>query len=150
MTAALTVFFPLCYIISRANFNSPGTMPLFGTDTSSQAGKFSCATPTQRTLKDLRTKRKGQPVFVMGHLLDRKGKEAAFEVFNDRLAVVKFEDGALLGYDPIELLLPTEIDEQGVAFFEIRTCKICEQLFPLTAEECDRDEEPTACPACTQ
>jgi len=99
-------------------------------------------------LKDLRTKRKGQPVFVVGHRLERKGKEATFEVFNDRLAIIRFDDDAKLGYDPLELLLPTEIDEQGVAYFEIRTCRQCEQFFPLTADECDADEEPTACPDC--
>lgn len=124
-------------------------MPIFGTDTSDQTGKFSCATATQRTLKDLRTKRKGQPVFVIGHRLERKGLEATFEVFNDRLAVIRFQDDARLGYDPLELLLPTEIDEKGVAYFEIRTCRACEQLFPLTAEECDAEEEPTVCPDCT-
>ena len=123
-------------------------MPIFGTDTSDQAGKFSCASTTQRTLKDLRTKRKGQPVFVVGHRLERKGQEATFEVFNDRLAIIRFDDDAKLGYDPLELLLPTEIDEQGVAYFEIRTCRQCEQFFPLTADECDADEEPTVCPDC--
>ncbi|MEK6801239.1 MAG: hypothetical protein AABZ34_01040 [Nitrospirota bacterium] len=124
-------------------------MPIFGTDTSDQAGKFSCTSAAQRTLKDLRTKRKGQPVFVVGHRLERKGKEATFEVFNDRLAIIRFDDDAKLGYDPLELLLPTEIDEQGVAYFEIRTCRQCEQFFPLTADECDADEEPTVCPDCT-
>ena len=123
-------------------------MPIFGTDTSDQAGKFSCASAARRTLKDLRTKRKGQPVFVVGHRLERKGKEATFEVFNDRLAIIRFDDDAKLGYDPLELLLPTEIDEQGVAYFEIRTCRQCEQFFPLTADECDADEEPTVCPDC--
>ena len=123
-------------------------MPTYGTDTSSETGKFSCATPTQRTLKNLRTKRKGQPVFVLGHRLDRKGQEATFEAFNDRLAIIRFEDDTRLGYDPLELLLPTEIDEQGTAYFEIRSCRQCEQLFPLTADECDADEEPTSCPEC--
>lgn len=123
-------------------------MPTFGTDAGDQTGKFSCATRTQRTLKDLRTKRKGQPVFVVGHRLDRKGKEATFEVFNDRLAIICFEDNARLGYDPLELLLPTEIDDQGVAYFEIRPCRQCEQLFPLTADECDAAEEPSCCPEC--
>ena len=80
--------------------------------------------------------------------MERKGTEATFEVFNDRLAVIRFDDDARLGYDPLELLLPTEIDEKGVAYFEIRTCRVCEQMFPLTADECDADEEPTICPAC--
>src|SRR5262245_10010761 len=120
-------------------------MPTVGT---SSSGQFACATSTQWTLRDLRIKRKGQPVFVLGHLAERKGLEATFEVFNDRLAVVKFADGAVLGYDPFELLLPTDIDEQGTAYFEIRTCRHCQQLFPLTNDECDTPEEPTACPEC--
>ncbi|OGW64466.1 MAG: hypothetical protein A3H49_09660 [Nitrospirae bacterium RIFCSPLOWO2_02_FULL_62_14] len=107
------------------------------------------ATATQRVLKDLRTKRKGQPVFVVGHLADRKGQEATFEVFNERLALVRFSDGATLGYDPLELLLPTEIDETGVGFFEIRQCTQCDQFFPLTADEAASEQEPAACPACT-
>ncbi|HLZ36080.1 MAG TPA: hypothetical protein VKP13_18910, partial [Nitrospira sp.] len=102
----------------------------------------------QHTLRDLRTKRKGQPVFVIGHVLARKGQEATFEVFNDRLAVVKFADGMALGYDPFELLLPTEIDPDGTAYFEIRTCQQCEQLFPLTVDECEAEDEPTSCPEC--
>jgi len=122
-------------------------MPTAGT---SSSGTFSCATATQRTLKDLRTKRKGQPVFVVGHVLERKGQEAAFELFNVRLAVVKFADGALLGYDPGELLLPTEIDEKGVAYFEIRQCRKCDHQFPLTAEELTSEPEPSECPDCRQ
>jgi hypothetical protein len=120
-------------------------MPLVGT---SSSGQFSCATASQHTLKDLRTKRKGQPVFVLGHLLNRKGQEATFEVFNDRIALVKFSDGGTLGYDPIELLLPTEIDEKGIAYFEIRPCRTCELLFSLTLEESESDQEPTQCPDC--
>jgi hypothetical protein len=120
-------------------------MPSVGT---SSSGQFSCATSAQHTLRDLRTKRKGQPVFVMGHLLERRGQEASFEVFNDRLAVVKFSDGLAIGYDPFELLLPTDIDPQGIAYFEIRKCRDCEQLFPLTSEECDAEDEPTSCPEC--
>ncbi|HJU05457.1 MAG TPA: hypothetical protein VJ692_09930 [Nitrospiraceae bacterium] len=114
----------------------------------SSSGEFACATATQRTLKELRTKRKGQPVFVVGHVLDRKGQEAVFELFNVRLAVVKFADGVLMGYDPLELLLPTEIDDKGVAFFEIRYCATCDQPFPLTAQEVQAEVEPTECPAC--
>jgi hypothetical protein len=120
-------------------------MPLAGT---SSSGHYSCATASQHTLKDLRIKRKGQPVVVLGHLLDRKGQEAAFEVFNDRIALVKFSDGGLLGYDPIELLLPTEIDDEGIAYFEIRPCRTCGLLFPLTLEEADAEEEPSECPDC--
>lgn len=121
------------------------SMPLAGT---SSSGRFSCATSSQHTLKDLRIKRKGQPVFVLGHLLDRKGQEAAFDAFNDRIALVKFSDGGIVGYDPIELLLPTEIDDKGVAYFEIRPCRTCEILFPLTQEEADSDQEPTQCQEC--
>lgn len=87
-------------------------------------------------------------MFVLGHILPRKHQEATFEAFNDRIALVKFSDGAIIGYDPIELLLPTEIDEQGVAYFEIRPCPQCDILFPLTAEERDADTEPTRCPEC--
>lgn len=120
-------------------------MPLVGT---SSSGHFASAAAAQRTLRDLRTKRRGQPVLVLGHVLERKGQEATFEVFNDRLAVVKFQDGASLGYDPGELLLPTEIDEKGTAYFEVRPCRECGRLFPLTAEECDAEQEPTSCPEC--
>ncbi len=121
-------------------------MPSVGTDST---GNFACATSSHRTLKDLRTKRRGQPVFVVGHVLDRKGTEATFELFNQRLATVKFEDGALLGYDPAELLLPTEIDDKGVAYFEIRQCGQCDQPFTLTAQECSAEQEPTLCPECS-
>ena len=117
---------------------------------SSDLGQFSCTAPTQHTLRELRTKRKGQPVFVLGHILARKGQEATFEVFNDRIALVKFPDGAVIGYDPLELLLPTEIDEKGVAYFEIRPCAQCGILFPLTADERDAETEPTACLTCRE
>ena len=120
-------------------------MPLVGT---SSSGQFSYATESQHTLKDLRTKRKGQPLFVLGHLLNRKGQEATFEVFNDRIALVKFSDGGIVGYDPIELLLPTNIDEKGIAYFEIRPCQACEILFSLTREESQMDHEPIQCPDC--
>jgi len=83
-------------------------------------------------------------------MLDRKGQEATFEVFNDRIALVKFPDGAVIGYDPIELILPTEIDDTGVAYFEIRPCKNCEILFPLTLPERESDNEPSQCPDCRE
>ena len=67
---------------------------------------FPAPQDTQHTLRDLRTKRKGQPVFVLGHVLARRGQEGIFEVFNDRLAIVKFSDSGVIGYDPLELLLP--------------------------------------------
>ena len=120
-------------------------MPWIGT---SSTGQFACANGSRRTLKDLRIKRKGQPVFVLGHVLARKGQEATFEVFNDRLAVVKFSDEGFVGYDPRELLLPTEIDEHGVPYFEIRPCRSCGMLFPLTVEECHSDQEPEQCQDC--
>jgi hypothetical protein len=120
-------------------------MPWVGT---SSAGQFACATASQRTLKDLRIKRKGQPVVVLGHLLNRKGQEAAFEVFNDRIALVKFSDGGTAGYDPVELLLPTEIDDKGIAYFEIRPCRSCDLLFPLTLEEAELEQEPIQCQDC--
>jgi len=120
-------------------------MPLVGT---SSFGQYCCATSSHHTLKDLRAKRKGQPVFVLGHILHRKGQEAVFEVFNDRVALVKFIDGGVVGYDPIELLLPTEIDDKGVAYFEIRSCSACRMLFPLTQDEADLDYEPEQCHEC--
>jgi hypothetical protein len=120
-------------------------MPTAGT---SSSGAFACAAPNQRTLKELRTKRRGQPVFVLGHVVERKEQEAVFELFNVRLAVVKFADGVMLGFDPSELLLPTEIDDKGIAYFEIRHCSDCGSAFPLTAEEFQSEEEPTRCPDC--
>ncbi|MGH7256432.1 MAG: hypothetical protein ACREI3_11715 [Nitrospirales bacterium] len=120
-------------------------MPSVGT---SSTGGFACATATQRTLRDLQTKRRGQPVFVAGHIHERRGQEATFELFNVRLAVVKFSDDEVIGFDPSELLLPTEIDEKGVPFFEIRRCRTCDGYFPLTKEEAEAEEEPTQCPEC--
>src|SRR4029078_5328189 len=102
------------------------TMPTVGT---SSSGHFACASPTQHSLRDLRTKRKGQPVFVMGHVLERKGQEATFEVFNDRLAVVKFGDGVAIGYDPYELLLPTDIDPDGTDFLQYSTLRVYTYMF---------------------
>jgi len=110
--------------------------------------EFFCATQTERTLKDLRLKRKGQPVYVIGHEDRYKGQEGVFEFFNVRLAVVKFPDEKTLGYDPLDLLLPCEINEDGVAFFEIRYCESCDQLFPLTSEEFHMAEERRECPEC--
>ena len=85
---------------------------------------------------------------MLGHVLARKGQEGTFEVFNERLAIVKFSDGVAIGYDPLELLLPTDIDDKGIAYFEIRPCRKCEQLFPLTTEECEAPEEPALCLDC--
>ncbi|MDR4493821.1 MAG: hypothetical protein AB7P17_03680 [Nitrospirales bacterium] len=110
--------------------------------------QFFCASETARTLKDLRVKQKGQPVYVMGHEDAYKGKEAVFEHFNVRLAVVKFPEGKTLGFDPSELLLPCEIDQEGIPFFEIRYCELCDQLFPLTLEEFHAPVERTQCPEC--
>lgn len=105
--------------------------PIFGT---SSTGQFSCATDREHTLRDLRTKRKGQPVFVLGHVLARKGQEAIFEVFNDRLALVKFSDGGAIGYDPLELLLPTDIDDKGIAtskFAPAGNANNCSRSLPM-------------------
>ena len=111
--------------------------------------EFCCATQTERTLKDLRTKRKGQPVYVIGHEDRYKGQEGVFEFFNVRLAVVKFPDEKTLGYDPLDLLLPCEINDDGAAFFEIRYCETCDQLFPLTSEEFHLSDERRECPECS-
>ena len=89
--------------------------------------QFAVATESQRTLKDLKTRRTGQPVCVL----------------------VKFPDDKPLGYDPSELLLPCEIHEDGEAYFEIRPCRICDQAFPLTSDEFRADQERTECPECT-
>lgn len=115
---------------------------------STSGHNFACATVSQRSLRDLRVKLRGQPVYVIGHNDERKGQEAAFETFNIRLALVKFQDGALLGYDPTELLLPTEIHEDGVAYFEIRQCRTCDQPFPLTSEEFHAEQERVECHEC--
>lgn len=108
---------------------------------------FSCATAAQRTLKDLRVRKPGQPVYVIGHSDDRKGQEAAFQQFNIRLAVVKFHDGNVMGYDPLDLFLPCEIHD-GEPYFEIRDCTTCAQPFPLTSDEFWADEERVECPEC--
>ena len=115
---------------------------------STSSAEFACATESQRTLKDLRTKKKGQPVYVVGHDDRYKGQEAVFEFFNVRLAVVKFPDGKTVGCDPLELFLPCEIHDDGEAFFEIRNCEKCEQLFPLTSAEFWVEQERTECLEC--
>ncbi|WP_447970767.1 hypothetical protein [Nitrospira sp. M1] len=117
------------------------------TETTSES-EFGCTSETQRTLKDLRVKRKGQPVYVLGHDEQYKGQEGVFESFNVRLAVVKFANGKSVGFDPLDLLLPCEIHESGEAYFEIRYCDQCDQVFPLTAEEFWAEQEPTTCPEC--
>ena len=114
----------------------------------SSTGNFVRDVRAADIVKHLRTKRKGQPVFVLGHIPERKGQEATFQVFNERLAVVKFSDNANLGFEPSELLLPTEIDDKGIAYLEIRQCTTCDQHFPLTVEEVQADQEPTTCPQC--
>ena len=111
--------------------------------------EYGCTTESQRTLKDLHVKRKGQPVYVLGHDEQFKGQEGVFEAFNVRLAVVKFPNGKTVGFDPMDLLLPCEIHENGEAYFEIRYCDQCDQTFPLTAQEFWADEEPTTCPDCS-
>ncbi|MCY3729356.1 MAG: hypothetical protein OXF97_10240 [Nitrospira sp.] len=112
------------------------------------ATQFEVAMDSHRTLKDLRARQPGQPVCVVGSGDDRKGKEGVFQHFNVRLAVVKFPDGKTLGYDPLDLLLPCEIHEDGEAFFEIRTCAACNQIFPLTSDEFRAEQERTECPEC--
>ena len=109
---------------------------------------FFVATESQRTLKDLKVRKTGQPVCVIGHYDDRKGQEAVFQQFNIRLAVVQFSDGKVMGYDPSDLLLPCEIHEDGEAYFEIRKCTTCDQIFPLTSEEFRAEIERTECLEC--
>ncbi len=113
-----------------------------------QAGNFSVATPQARNLRDLRNRKYGQPVYVSSdHPLARKGQTATWEKFNVRLAVVKFEDGVVLGYDPADLLLPTRYDT-GKPVFAIRTCEVCRVAFTLTQQEVEEKKEPPRCPAC--
>jgi hypothetical protein len=112
------------------------------------ASNFSVATPQARHLRDLRLRKYGQPVYVSAdHPLARKGQSATWEKFNVRLAVVKFEDGVILGYDPADLLLPTRF-ENGKPVFEIRTCELCRAAFTLTQQEVEAKKESARCPAC--
>jgi hypothetical protein len=114
-----------------------------------QATGYAVATPNARNLRDLRNRRFGQPVYVTSdHPLIRKGQVATWEKFNVRLAVVKFTDNVLLGYDPSDLLLPTRFDDQGQPVFEIRVCGFCQLPFTLTQQELTEGLEPTRCSAC--
>ncbi len=113
-----------------------------------EAIQFAVAMDSQRTLKDLRARTPGQPVCAVGSGEDRKGREGVFQHFNVRLAIVKFPDGKTLGYDPLDLLLPCEIHEDGEAFFEIRSCATCNLIFPLTSDEFRAEQERTECPEC--
>lgn len=115
---------------------------------SKEAVEYDVATAAQRTLKDLKVRKPGQPVCALGGVNDLQGKEGIFQNFNIRLAVVKFSDGSTLGYDPIDLLLPCEIHDDGEAYFEIRRCKACEQTFALTSEEFRAPVERDDCPEC--
>jgi len=110
--------------------------------------EYAVATDSQRTLKDLRVRKPGQPVCALGGVNDLQGKEGFFQNFNIRLAVVKFADGTILGYDPVDLLLPCEIHGDGEAYFEIRQCQTCEQTFALTSYEFRAPVERSECPEC--
>ena len=114
-----------------------------------QATGYAVATAGARNLRDLRHRRFGQPVYVTSdHPLIRKGQVATWEKFNVRLAVVKFTDNMLLGYDPSDLLLPTRFDDQGQPVFEIRVCGLCQLPFTLTQQELTEGLEPRRCSAC--
>src|SRR6266496_3097098 len=92
-----------------------------------QAIGYAVATTEVRNLRDLRHRRFGQPVYVSAdHTLGRKGQAARWEKFNVRLAVVKFPDNVMLGYDPADLLLPTRFDEHGQPVFQVRQCELCQ------------------------
>ncbi len=110
--------------------------------------EYAVATDSQRTLKDLKVRPLGQPVCAIGGSNDAQGTEGAFQHFNIRLAVVKFSGGKTLGYDPLDLLLPCEIHDDGEAYFELRRCQTCEQIFPLTSDEFRASAERTECPEC--
>lgn len=116
-----------------------------------QAIGFAVATAQARTLRDLRQRRFGQPVYVASdHTIGRKGQVASWEKFNVRLAVVKFSDNVMLGYDPADLLLPTRFDPGGLPVFEVRTCELCQAPFTLTQQEIGDHNEPTRCSACQE
>ncbi len=110
--------------------------------------EYAVATDSQRTLKDLKVRPSGQPVCAIGGSNDLQGAEGTFQHFNIRLAVVQFSDGKALGYDPLDLLLPCEIHDDGEAYFELRRCQTCDQLFPLTSDEFRAPVERTECPEC--
>jgi len=113
-----------------------------------QAASFAVATPEARTLRDLRHRRFGQPVYVSSdQVLARKGQVGTWEKFNVRLAVVRFPDNVLLGYDPGELLLPTRFDEEKPVF-ETGLCELCRGAFALTQQEVEEKREPTRCADC--
>ncbi len=113
-----------------------------------QAAGFAVATPEARNLRDLRHRRYGQPVYVSSdQVLSRKGQVGTWEKFNVRLAVIKFADNVLLGYDPADLLLPTRY-EDGKPVFETRICELCRAAFALTQQEVDEKKEPTRCVDC--
>jgi hypothetical protein len=110
---------------------------------------FAVATADSRNLRDLRQRRYGQPVFVAsGHPLARKGQVATWEKFNVRLAVVKFPDNAVLGYDPADLLLPTRFEADGTPLFEVRHCELCQAPFILTQQEVEDKRDLARCLAC--
>jgi hypothetical protein len=116
-----------------------------------QATQYAIATREVRTLKELRHRRFGQPVYVTSdHPLNRKGQTATWEKFNVRLAVVKFSDNILLGYDPGDLLLPTRFDEQGQPVFEVRACELCQLPFALIEQELQQAPPPARCGACQE
>ena len=115
-----------------------------------QANNFSVATAEARNLRDLRNRKYGQPIYVSSdHPLARKGQTPTWEKFNVRLAVVKFLDGVVLGYDPADPLLPTCF-ENARPVFEIRTCQSCRAPFTLTQQEVEEKQEPTRCSACLE
>jgi hypothetical protein len=114
-----------------------------------QAPRYAVATPDARNLRDLRHRRFGQPVYVSAdHTLGRKGQVAKWEKFNIRLAVVKFPDNVMLGYDPVDLLLPTRYNDDGTPAFEIRACEQCQAPFSLTQQEFEDHKGPTRCAVC--
>jgi len=113
-----------------------------------QATHFAVATPEVRNLRDLRHRRYGQPVYVSSdQILSRKGQVGTWEKFNVRLAVVKFPDNVLLGYDPADLLLPTRY-EAGTPVFETHVCELCRAAFALAQQEVDEKKEPARCADC--
>ena len=124
-----------------ADFDGDGVMDLVAIDENS----------TATTMRGLANGAYAEPV-ALGpasapyalavHDIDRNGKLDIIVGYTKARPIVYFNDGPGT-FTPVPFG-----DDKGVAYFEIRPCRQCEQLFPLTAEECEAPKEPTICPEC--
>lgn len=80
-------------------------------------------------------------------VLSRKGQVGTWKKFNVRLAVVKFPDNVLLGYDPVDLLLPTRYEEASRCSRRIPANSAGRRL-PSRSRKWTRKKEPTRCVDC--